>query len=87
LWLKEAGAVGATRVRAKMADAVGLAKLSGVGPVNWALGHAAVYGRFAERDLASIITHRATATDGPTQRASDDHTLQAGTDAWKEFGR
>lgn len=88
LWLKEAGAVGATRVRAKMADAVGLAKLSGIEPVNWALGHAAVYGRFAERDLASIIAHRATSTaGGDAQQASETHSLQAGTDAWKGFGR
>ncbi len=85
LWLKEAGATGATRVRAKMADAVALAKLSGAETVNWALGHAAVYGRFAERDLASIIAHRAASTD--TVQASEDHTLQAGTDAWKGFGR
>lgn len=87
LWLKEAGAAGATRVRAKMADAVGLAKLSGAEAVNWALGHAAVYGRFAERDLASILTHRATAGAGETAQASEQHSLQAGTDAWKEFGR
>lgn len=87
LWLKEAGAVGATRVRAKMADAVALAKLSGVEAVNWALGHAAVYGRFAEGDLASIIAHRASANAGSAQRAGEDHSLQAGTDAWKEFGR
>ena len=87
LWLKEAGAVGATRVRAKMADAVALAKLSGVDTVNWALGHAAVYGRFAERDLASIIAHQAGAAVGDAQRASETHSLQAGTDAWKEFGR
>ena len=79
--------MGATRVRAKMADAVALAKLSGVGPVNWALGQAAVYGRFADRDLASIIAHRAAAADAPTRRASEDYSLQAGTDAWKEFGR
>ena len=57
LWLKEAGAAGASRVRAKMADAVAMAKLSGVEAVNWALGHAAVYGRFAEADLASILAH------------------------------
>lgn len=87
LWLKEAGAIGATRVRAKMADAVSLAKLSGPETVNWALGHAAVYGRFAERDLASIIAHRAASVSGAAKRASEDHTLQAGTDAWKEFGR
>lgn len=87
LWLKEAGAAGASRVRAKMADAVALAKLSGVEAVNWGLGHAAVYGRFAERDLASILTHRAAASGGHPARASEDHSLQAGTDAWKEFGR
>jgi hypothetical protein len=87
LWLKEAGAVGATRVRAKMADAVAMAKLSGAETVDWALGHAAVYGRFAEGDLASIIAHRASAAVGDAQRASEDHSLQAGTDAWKGFGR
>jgi transposase len=87
LWLKEAGAVGATRVRAKMAEAVALAKLSGVETVNWALGHAAVYGRFAERDLGLIIAHRANAAQGIARRASEAHSLQAGTDAWKEFGR
>lgn len=87
LWLKEAGAVGATRVRAKMADAVALAKLSGAETVSWALGHAAVYGRFAEADLASIIAHRASSADGDAQQASETHSLQAGTDVWKEFGR
>ena len=85
LWLKEAGAVGASRVRAKMADAVARAKLSGVESVNWALGHAAVYGRFAEADLASILAHRAGA--GEASRAGEDHTLQPGTSAWKGFGR
>jgi hypothetical protein len=87
LWLREAGAVGVARVRAKMADAVALAKLSGVEAVNWALGHAAVYGRFAEGDLASILAHRAATTDGEDHRAGEDHSLQAGTDAWKGFGR
>ncbi len=87
LWLKEAGATGASRVRAKMADAVAVAKLSGVEAVNWALGHAAVYGRFAEADLGSILAHRASATAGDARRAGDTHSLQAGTDAWKGFGR
>lgn len=58
LWLKEAGAAGTTRVRAKMAEAVALAKLAGVEATNWALGHGAIYGRFAEGDLASIMVHR-----------------------------
>ena len=87
LWLKEAGAVGAARVRAKMADAVALAKLSGAGPINWALGHAAVYGRFAEGDLASIVAHQASAAGGDPAWAGEGHSLQAGTDAWKGFGR
>jgi hypothetical protein len=86
LWLKEAGAAGASRVRAKMADAVALARLSGAEAVNWALGHAAVYGRFAEADLASIVAHRAS-TAGEPRRASEDHTLQSGTGAWEGFGR
>ncbi|MGH9126280.1 MAG: Mu transposase domain-containing protein, partial [Acidimicrobiales bacterium] len=53
LWLAEAAANGVLRVRAKMADAVGLAKLSGVDAVDWALGHAAVHGRFADGDVSS----------------------------------
>lgn len=77
--------VGASRVRAKMADAVARAKLSGVEAVNWALGHAAVYGRFTEADLASILQHRAGA--GERSQPSEDHTLQPGTSAWKGFGR
>ncbi len=85
LWLKEAGAVGATRVRAKMADAVARAKLSGVEAVNWALGQAAVYGRFAEADLASILEHRSGA--GERCQPGEDHTLQPGTSAWEGFGR
>ena len=87
LWLKEAGATGAGRVRAKMADAVALAKLSGAEAVNWALGHAAVYGRFADADLAAILAHRAAAAAGEATRAGEAHSLQAGTDAWKGFGR
>jgi hypothetical protein len=87
LWLKEAGAIGATRVRAKMADAVALAKLSGVEAVNWALGHAAIYGRFAEGDLAAILAHRASASPGDARQASEDHSLQPGTGAWEGFGR
>ena len=84
-WLKEAGAAGASRVRAKMADSVALARLSGAEAVNWALGHAAVYGRFAEGDVASIIAHRASS--GEARQASEDHTLQSGTGAWEGFGR
>lgn len=87
LWLTEAGATGVARVRAKMADAVGLAKLSGAEAVDWALGHAAVHGRFAEGDLASILAHRAAAAAGATHQAGEAHSLQPGTRAWERFGR
>ena len=86
-WLVEAGAAGAGRVRVKMAEAVALAKLHGAARVNWALGHAAVYGRFAERDLPAILAHQAAATPGAARHASQGHTLQAGTAAWEGFGR
>jgi len=87
LWLTEAGANGVSRVRAKMADAVALAKLSGPEAVDWALGHAAVHGRFAEADLASILAHRAGAGPGEAHQANEDHSLQPGTSAWEGFGR
>lgn len=87
LWLKEVGAAGATRVRAKMAEAVALAKLAGVEATNWALGRGAIHGRFSEGDLASIIAHHSGAAAGEGARTSEDHSLQAGTDAWKGFGR
>src|SRR5690606_10711256 len=53
MWLVEAGAAGASRVKVKMADAVELAALHGSQRVDWALGHATTYGRFGEHDLAS----------------------------------
>ena len=55
MWLLEAASAGTARVKVKMADAVTLARLHGVERVDWALGHAATYGRFAEGDLASIL--------------------------------
>jgi hypothetical protein len=87
LWLAEAGANGVHRVRAKMADAVSLAKLSGDEAVDWALGHAAVHNRFADGDLASIVAHRAAARAGESQQAGEDHSLQPGTSAWEGFGQ
>ncbi len=46
-----------------MAAAVELAKLGDPVAVDWALGHAAVHGRFAEADLSSILAHHAQARD------------------------
>jgi hypothetical protein len=86
-WLVEAGEAGASRVRSKMARAVALAKIIGGERVDWALGHAAVMGRFADGDLESILDHRATAKAGGSLRASEDHSLQGSTKRWDGFGR
>ncbi|MGH2717243.1 MAG: Mu transposase domain-containing protein, partial [Actinomycetota bacterium] len=83
-WLMAAGEAGASRVRAKMATAVQLAKVLGAQRVNWALGHAGVMGRFAEGDLESILDHKATAG---TAQASEDNSLQTGTAAWGVLGQ
>jgi len=83
-WLIEAGATGASRVKVKMADAVELAALHGPVRVDWALGHAATFGRFDEGDLASIL---AAHPAGVIHRASDEHSLQDGTSAWDGFGQ
>ncbi len=86
-WLVAAGEAGASRVRAKMCRAVGLAKIIGAERVDWALGHAGVMGRFADGDLESIIDHRASAKAGAASQASEGHSLQPGTAAWEALGR
>ncbi|MBM0236952.1 hypothetical protein JNW88_06990 [Micromonospora sp. ATA32] len=65
-WLIEAGATGVARVRAKMAHAVELAAVLGAQRVDEALGLAAIAGRFADGDLASICDHLAAACTWPT---------------------
>ncbi len=87
LWLTEAAAAGTTRMRIKMAEAVGLAKLGDPVAVDWALGHAAVNSRFAETDLASIISHHAT-SPGATgaNSAGEDRSLATGTSPWAALG-
>lgn len=82
-WLVEAAAAGTSRVKVKMTEAVTLARLHGIERVDWALGHAATFGRFAEGDLASIL-----AANPPGQRrsADDAHSLQPGTSAWGQLG-
>ncbi|MEJ5255573.1 MAG: IS21 family transposase [Acidimicrobiales bacterium] len=82
-WLIEAAAAGTPRVKVKMAEAVTLSRLHGTERIDWALGHAATFGRFAEGDLASIL-----AANPPGQRrsADDAHSLQPGTSAWGRLG-
>jgi transposase len=85
-WLKEAAANGASRIRAKMAEAVTLAKLYGRDPVDRALLSAAVAGRFADGDLAAILAYQRHGGASTARRASEAHSLQSGTAAWSGFG-
>ena len=70
-----------------MAQAVELAGLFGTGEVDAALGHAAVHGRFAETDLASILDHRATRPASGTRQAGEQASLTQGTTAWAALGQ
>ena len=71
-----------------MAEAVDLAKLHGSGPVADALNTCAVYSRFADGDLASVLAHQhqATVVQLPL-RASENASLQSSTRSWEGFGR
>jgi transposase len=86
LWLTEAAAAGTTRMRIKMAEAVSLAKLRDPVGVDWALGHAAVNGRFGERDLASILAHHDQTRPGPVHAAGEQCSLTQGTSGWAALG-
>jgi transposase len=87
LWLAEAAAAGAVKIRVKMAQAVTLAKLFNAKDVDWALGHAAVHARFAEADLASILDHHHTVEPtGPANQAGEDGSLTQGTAGWAALG-
>ena len=86
LWLVEAGAAGATKMRVKMAAAVQLARLFTPAEVDWALGHAAVHGRFAEADLASILDHHRQQASDVQHRAGGDRSLTQGTRSWARYG-
>ena len=71
-----------------MAQAVALSKLGDPVAVDWALGHAAVNSRFAEADLASIITHHARSQgSGPRHQATESRSLTQGTGAWAALQR
>ena len=70
-----------------MTHAVALSKLHTVEQVDWALGHAALHGRFAEADLASILDHNTTATPGPRLTADEAGSLAQGTTGWAALGQ
>lgn len=86
-WLIEGAASGATRMRAKIAGALSLAKLHGDGVVDRALRTAATAGRFADGDLERILGYQLRAsTTGQLTRPTEGHSLQAGTAVWKRLG-
>ncbi len=87
LWLVEAAAAGTPRMRVKMGEALALARLFDPVEVDWALGHAAVHGRFAEADLASILDHHTTRPAEGEHWASEASSLTQGTAAWARLGQ
>lgn len=86
-WLTEAAAAGASRVRAKMAEAVELAALAGAAVAGAALGTAALAGRFGEGDLLSIAGYQgAGGAEEPVRTADEAYSAQPGTSVWAGFG-
>lgn len=84
MWLKEAAAIGTERINQKMAHAVALSALAPCGDVDWALGHAAVHGRFATGDLDSILA--AKGIDTARGRTTESTSLAQGTSSWNTLG-
>ena len=84
-WLLEAAAAGTARMNVKMAEAVALAKIAGQSEVDQALGTAAIHGRFANKDLASILNAASTRTT--THAAGETRSLTQGTAGWAAIGR
>ena len=82
-WLVEAAGGGVRGIEIKMADAVALCSIYTTPAVDTALGVAAVAGRFAERDLLSILSRH---TDTTIVR-TEIHSLQPGTSGWGRFGQ
>jgi hypothetical protein len=86
-WLIAAAAVGATKLRRKLAEATALAKLQGPEAVDEALTVAADAGRFGDGDLAAILAHqRGAQVIAFPARASEAQSLQRSTAAWEGFG-
>jgi hypothetical protein len=83
-YLIEGAAAGARRLEARMAEAVCLAALHGVGPVDEALGLAAMAGRFWEGDLESILVHAAGALV-VRSAPPEGHSLAQGTSSWSSY--
>ena len=71
-----------------MARAVELAAVVGADRVDAALGLAAIAGRSADGDLASIIDHLAAErAPGEVVIAGEADSVQLGTSGWARLGR
>ena len=84
-WLLEAAAAGTARMNQKMVEAVTLAKMTSIADVDKALGVAAVHGRFANGDLASILN--AAGARMSTHAAPETKSLTQGTAGWAAIGQ
>ena len=70
-----------------MARAAGLAAVVGAGKVDAALGLAAIAGRFADGDLASVTGHLAAERETVgVVIAGESRSVQPGTAAWGRLG-
>lgn len=81
-YVAEAAAIGERHIQERMTEALVLLASSDRGLLDEALGLAAMAGRFAPGDLASIVATRRE----PLRRPSEDHSLQPGTAAWSKLG-
>ncbi|MDQ3709416.1 MAG: IS21 family transposase [Actinomycetota bacterium] len=86
-WLIEAAASGAHRVRAKLVEALELARLVGAEPVDQALGVAALAGRFGDGDLAALLDHHRHNGQASALQPSGNASLQQGLSGWEALGR
>ncbi|MBV9949358.1 MAG: hypothetical protein JOZ69_21115, partial [Myxococcales bacterium] len=86
-WLIQAAAAGTQRLRRKMAEAVDLAKLHGTVEIERALRTCADAGRFADGDLAAILTHQQQTGELILFPAPEERSLQRSTRSWEGFGQ
>lgn len=70
------------RITAKMARTVELADAVGADVIDEALGLAAMWGRFAEGDLAALCDHVTASRRGESRWVHESFSIQPGTGGW-----
>jgi transposase len=81
-YLAEMAATGERHLDERLRDAVSMSGSVDGGQLDEALGLAALAGRFAPGDLASILASRRE----PPRRIGESHSLQPGTASWARLG-